>query len=463
PSFRGRCGTLRWVRSHGNGKRTGYDAELTWVNPTSGRYFLRTYSMSGGSVIELKCTDLRGHGATDKVVSDSPHNGSTPWLRTFAFSVLSHHDDLIPVEDDTENDSEVGSGATNQTIFLHGTVSVQTATYLTSPWLTRFVPSVYTLVLVLSLPLNITAILIFLKKVKIEKPAVVYMLNLALADVLFVSVLPFKIAYHFSGNDWVFGSHMCRFITAAFYCNMYCSIMLMTSISFDRFLAVVYPMQSLGWRTLTRASLVCFSIWLVAITGVVPFLIREQTMEIPKLNITTCHDVLNESELHGYYLHFFSIFSSVFFVVPFLISTVCYVCIIRCLSSSTIVAKQNKKTRALLLCVAVFSVFVLCFGPTNALLLIHYIHFSYDNSLEYLYFAYLLCVCISSISCCIDPFIYYFASSQYQRQLFSLFNCKKTLDPNCSSSGQLMSSTSRRATCSTNMNNSIYRKLLAVH
>ncbi|KAM6392014.1 proteinase-activated receptor 1 [Rhynochetos jubatus] len=403
--------------------------------------------------------------AATRVVSR--YNSSTPWIRSFVFSFVSHQDDLIPTEEDTENYLGAGLGATNQTgLFLHEhrTVSVQTARYLTSPWLTRFVPSVYTLVLVLSLFLNITAILVFLKKMKIEKPAVVYMLNLAFADVLFVSVLPFKIVYHFSGNNWVFGPQMCRFITAAFYCNMYCSIMLMTSISFDRFLAVVYPMQSLGWRTLTRASVICFIIWLVAITGVIPFLIREQTMEIPKLNITTCHDVLPESELHGYYLHFFTIFSSVFFIVPFIISTVCYVCIIRCLSSSTIVAKQNKKTRALLLCVAVFSVFIICFGPTNVLLLIHYIHFSYDNSLEYLYFAYLLCVCISSISCCIDPFIYYYASSQYQRQLFSLFNCKKTFDPNSSnSSGQSMSTTSRRATCSTDVNNSVCRKLLAVH
>ncbi|XP_064294167.1 proteinase-activated receptor 1 isoform X2 [Phalacrocorax carbo] len=341
---------------------------------------------------------------------------------------------------------------------------MQTAIYLTSPWLTRFVPSVYMIVLVLSLPLNITAILVFLRKMKIEKPAVVYMLNLALADVLFVSVLPFKIAYHYSGNDWVFGPQMCRFITAAFYCNMYCSIMLMTSISFDRFLAVVYPMQSLGWRTLRRASLICFIIWLVAISGVIPFLVREQTVEIPKLNITTCHDVLRESELHGYYLHFFPIFSSFFFVVPFIISTVCYVCIIRCLSYSTVVANQSKKTRALLLCVAVFSVFVICFGPTNILLLIHYINFSYNNRLEYLYFAYLLCVCISSISCCIDPFIYYYASSQYQRQLFSLFHCKETFDPKSSnSSGQSVSTTSRRGTCSTNVNNSVYRKLLAMH
>ncbi|XP_039585918.1 proteinase-activated receptor 1 [Passer montanus] len=397
-----------------------------------------------------------------------PNNSSIPNIRSFPIRSSFSQDDLIPVDGDTENDFEVGSGVTNHTaLFAHvqQMISVQTARYLTSPWLTRFVPAVYTLVLVLSLPLNIAAILVFLKKMKIEKPAVIYMLNLALADVLFVSVLPFKIVYHFSGNDWIFGSQMCRFITAAFYCNMYCSILLMTSISFDRFLAVVYPMQSLGWRTLTRASLVCFIIWLVAITGVIPFLLREQTTEIPRLNITTCHDVLEESDLQGYYLHFFSVFSSVFFIVPFIISTVCYVCIIRCLSSSTIVAKQNKKTRALLLCVAVFSVFVICFGPTNVLLLIHYILFSYDSSSEYLYFAYLLSVSISSINCCIDPFIYYYASSQYRRQFFSLFSCKKTSDPNSSnSSGQLMSTTSsRRATLTTNVNNSVYRKLLAMH
>ncbi|XP_021236836.1 proteinase-activated receptor 1 isoform X2 [Numida meleagris] len=410
----------------------------------------------------LSCS-LLPHAA---VRADDRYNSSSARGRTF---LIPDRGEPIPMEDiesSAENDSEVGLGSANQTRSSpheQRTVSVETARYLTSSWLTRFVPLVYTLVVVLSLPLNVTAIFVFLKKMKIEKPAVVYMLNLALADVLFVSVLPFKIAYRFSGNNWVFGPQMCRFVTAAFYCNMYCSIMLMTSISFDRFLAVVYPMQALGWRTLTRASVICFIIWLVAITGVVPFLIREQTMEIPKLNITTCHDVLWESELHSYYLHFFSIFSSVFFVVPFIISTICYVCIIRCLSSSSIVARQNKKTRALLLCVAVFSVFVICFGPTNVLLLIHYIYFSYDNSLEYLYFAYLLCVCISSVSCCIDPFIYYYASSQYQRQLFSLLSCKETLDPNSSnSSGQSMSTTSRRGTCSTNVNNSVYSKLLAI-
>ncbi|XP_054843424.1 proteinase-activated receptor 1-like isoform X2 [Eublepharis macularius] len=229
--------------------------------------------------------------------------------RTFVYSSRDETVEKISWENtdsDTENESDVGSGFLNQSGIIGARwkqlpipISRDAEQYLTSPWLTLFVPSVYTLVVALSLPLNIMAIIMFLIKMKIRKPAAMYMLNLASADVLFVSVLPFKISYHFSGNNWAFGPEMCRFVTAAFYCNMYCSILLMTVISIDRFLAVVYPMQALSWRTLGRASMVCFIIWLIAIAGVIPLLIMEQTKRIHHLNITTCHDVLDELDLKG--------------------------------------------------------------------------------------------------------------------------------------------------------------------
>nr|XP_003921004.2 proteinase-activated receptor 1 [Saimiri boliviensis boliviensis] len=337
-------------------------------------------------------------------------------------------------------------------------ISEDASGYLTSSWLTLFVPSVYTGVFVVSLPLNIMAIIVFILKMKVKKPAVVYMLHLATADVLFVSVLPFKISYYFSGSDWKFGSELCRFVTAAFYCNMYASIMLMTVISIDRFLAVVYPIQSLSWRTLGRASFTCLAIWALAIAGVVPLLLKEQTIHVPGLNITTCHDVLNETLLEGYFAYYFSAFSAVFFFVPLLISTVCYVSIIRCLSSSTI-ANRSKKSRALFLSAAVFCVFIICFGPTNILLIAHYSFLFHTSTTEAAYFAYLLCVCVSSISCCIDPLIYYYASSECQRYLYSILCCRESYDPSsCNSSGQLVAS--KIDTCSSNLNNSIYKKLL---
>ncbi|KAM5331774.1 proteinase-activated receptor 1 [Glossophaga mutica] len=387
--------------------------------------------------------------------------------RTFFLRNSNSGFEPIPLEDyEEKNESEIPGDRVSSV--NHGSplqkppsvfISKDASAYLTSSWLTLFIPSVYTGVCVLSLPLNIVAIVVFILKMKIKKPAVVYMLHLATADVLFVSVLPFKISYYFSGSDWKFGSEMCRFVTAAFYCNMYASIMLMTAISIDRFLAVVYPMQSLSWRTMGRASFACLVIWAMAIAGVVPLLLKEQTIQVPGLNITTCHDVLNETLLEGYYAYYFSAFSAIFFFVPLIISTVCYVSIIQCLSSST-VANRSKKSRALFLSAAVFCIFIICFGPTNVLLILHYAFLFHNPATEATYFAYLLCVCVSSISCCIDPLIYYYASSECQRYLYSVLCCKESSDPSSyNSSGQLMAS--KMDTCSTNLNNSIYKKLLA--
>ncbi|XP_068104975.1 proteinase-activated receptor 1-like [Hyperolius riggenbachi] len=335
--------------------------------------------------------------------------------------------------------------------------SKQAELYLTSPWLTRFVPSVYTVVFLVALPLNVMAVIIFLFRMKVRKPAVVYMLNLAMADILFVLVLPFNIAYRYAGNDWQFGPEMCQFVTAAFYCNMYCSILLMTSISVDRFLAVVYPMHSLSWRTTGRAWGVCIFVWLLSIASTVPLFMSEQTKYIDTLNITTCHDVQELKHLKKFYLYYFATFIMVLFVLPLIITTVCYIGIIHSLGGKSI-ENSCKKTRALMLAIAVLCVFILCFGPSNVIFLIHYLHFGHGAN-QSLYFAYILCACISSANCCLDPVIYYYGSKQCQRYLYSLVCCKKLTGP-ISSSGQLMSTASKNETGVSAVKNSIYRKLL---
>ncbi|XP_015281821.1 PREDICTED: proteinase-activated receptor 1-like [Gekko japonicus] len=269
------------------------------------------------------------------------------------------------------------------------------------------------------------AIFMFVVRLKLKKPAVVYMFNLASADVLFVSTLPFKISYHFSGHNWTFGPEMCRFVTATFYCNTYCSILLIMAISIDRFLAVVYPMRALSWRTVRCASVACCVIWLVAIAGVIPLLITEQTKRIPQLNITTCLDVLDVSIVMKMYQYYFPALSVSFFFIPVIISTTCYVCIIKNLSSSKITAtKPGKKRQAILLSAAVLCSFIFCFGPTNVLVLVQSLFFPPDQPLKSLSYAIMLAVCMSTINCCIDPLIYYYACSACRRKVKKLL-CHK--------------------------------------
>ncbi|XP_018427951.1 PREDICTED: proteinase-activated receptor 1-like [Nanorana parkeri] len=272
------------------------------------------------------------------------------------------------------------------------------------------------------------AIVMFLVKMKVRKPAVVFMLNLATADVLLIGVLPFYIIYRFSGSHWLFGEGMCRFFMAAYYCNMYCSSLLITSISVDRFLAVVYPVRSLPWRTVKRAWLVCGVIWVISLATTVPLLINEQTWTFSARDIPICHDYQHFGGYFSFIIFpYFSSAFSLFIFLPLLITTFCYIGIIRSLSRSQFDG-THKRSRAIRLSVVVLCVFVLCFGPANVIYLIHYRNIINYNDLS-LYIAYMVSSCISSINCCLDPLIYYFASSQCQRYVCSLLGRKKDYRP----------------------------------
>ncbi|XP_030647480.1 proteinase-activated receptor 1 [Chanos chanos] len=337
-------------------------------------------------------------------------------------------------------------------------ISKEASQFLMGHLVTVFIPTVYTLVFIVSVPLNLLALVMFIRRVRPKKPAVIYMTNLACADLLFVLLLPFRIAYHFNGNNWIYGSGMCRVVTAAFYCNMYCSVLLMMSISVDRFMAVVYPMDSLTWRSPQSAKVVCLAMWLLSIGGVTPLLLSEQTIHLPDLDITTCHDVLDIHKLRGYYLYFFPIFASIFFFIPFIFTTFCYVRIVQALCNTN-VENRTKKTRAVFMAVTVLAVFVACFTPTNIILLSHYLQFAHRHN-ERSYAAYLVSMCVGSISCCLDPLLYYFGSSQCQKQVLAFLKCRPVPAMERSSESSSTTRLSKLETFKSNISNQ-YKQLTA--
>lgn len=388
--------------------------------------------------------------------------GNQSIARTFARFVVMVTDepiDYLDVQEGSgsgfspERDTEKRHSAGKK----HYHISKLASQFLTSRLATVFIPSVYTLIFIISVPLNVLALVMFIRRVHPRKPAAIYMLNLACADLLFVLLLPFRIAYHYNGNHWIYGSAMCRVVTAAFYCNMYCSVLLITCIAVDRFLAVVYPMDSLTWRSPKSASGACAAMWLLSIGGVTPLLASEHTVHVSELDITTCHDVLDLDHLRGYYLYFFPIFTSLFFFVPFMVTTVCYIGIIQTLSALG-VENQARKSRAVAMAATVFALFAACFAPTNIILMTHYVRFARAHD-DTSYTAYLVATCVGSLSCCLDPLIYYFGSSRCQKQVLAYFKCRSTLERSQHSSISGSTTSSRLETLKSNLS-SQYSKLV---
>nr|XP_014354557.1 PREDICTED: proteinase-activated receptor 1-like [Latimeria chalumnae] len=322
-----------------------------------------------------------------------------------------------------------GSLNGRQRTFVSDTVENKTVVeksvtdYLASKFNTMVIPSLYCIVLLIGLPANALALLILITKTKIT-PSTIFLINLTLADLFFILLLPLKISYHFLGSNWLFGEALCRIYIASFYGSITCSVFLLMSISIDKYFAIVYPMFSRSFRNRSKATFGAIVIWILALFSIFPFLLSQQTLYISDVNITSCHDILPREEQNSYYFHYFLFLVILGFIVPFLVIIFCYISIIWTLSMNA-----RSQFRAKMLSTLVTITFLLCFMPSNVVLVIHYSEFHASNHSD-LYVSYMVCLVLSAFNTCIDPFVYYYISDEFRdkvRQLLQLNKGKASL------------------------------------
>ncbi|XP_076728653.1 G-protein coupled receptor 183-like [Callospermophilus lateralis] len=123
----------------------------------------------------------------------------------------------------------------------------------------------YTVLLVFSALGNILALCLACQKDKKINSTGVYLVHLAVSDLLFSLALPGKITYYVLDFSWPFGDGLCRLTAFIMYLNTYGGVYLMTCVSVDRYLAVVCTHQSQRLRSTGRAKLICVAVWVLAL------------------------------------------------------------------------------------------------------------------------------------------------------------------------------------------------------
>ncbi|XP_061043907.1 proteinase-activated receptor 2 [Eubalaena glacialis] len=297
------------------------------------------------------------------------------------------------------------------------------ASVLTGKLTTVFLPIVYVIVFAVGLPSNGMALWVFLFRTKKKHPAVIYMANLALADLLSVIWFPLKIAYHIHGNNWIYGESLCKVLVGFFYGNMYCSILFMTCLSVQRYWVIVNPMVY-PMKKASIAISVSLGIWLLILLVTIPLYVVKQTIYIPALNITTCHDVLPKEVLVGDMFNYFLSLAIGVFLFPAFLTAFTYVLMIRTLQSSALDKNSGKKRqRAIKLIITVLAMYLICFTPSNLLLVVHY--FLIKNwGQSHVYALYVVALCLSTLNSCIDPFVYYFISEDFRDHAKNALLCR---------------------------------------
>ncbi|KAK2827493.1 hypothetical protein Q7C36_018419 [Tachysurus vachellii] len=301
---------------------------------------------------------------------------------------------------------------------------------------TVFLPLVYIFVFVVGLPSNAMAIWVFVFRSKKIHPAAIYMANLALADLLFVIWVPFKIAYHFNGNNWIFGEGMCKVLVGFFYGNMYSSILFITCLSVQRYWVVAHPLTQ--QRTDNRLAIaVSVIIWAFVWISTTPLFLYQQTAKLSDPNITTCHDV-NIITLENFKsgntfqdvqkpYYYFMVMAGLAFFIPCVVIITAYALMMRKLGHSNMEGSSASKNRhrAMVLIITVLIAFLVCFIPSNVMLVVHYALLR-NGITNNGYGFYITSLCLASLNSCLDPFLYYFVSEEFRSHVKNTLLCRSS-------------------------------------
>ncbi|KAG6924655.1 platelet activating factor receptor [Chelydra serpentina] len=254
----------------------------------------------------------------------------------------------------------------------------------------------------------------------------IFMVNLIVADLLFLITLPLWIVYYHHQGDWIMPSFLCNVTGYLFFVNTYCSIAFLTVITYNRFQAVTKPITAAQFPTRRRGIFLSAAIWVVIMSSALYYLIGNGTNkeETNHGTVIRCFERYNTTD-NTVPILAIHVVIFVIFVFIFLFILVCNLFIIRTLLTKSVQLQKSThvKQRAFRMVCTVLAVFIICFVPH------HFIDLPWTLTvLEWwqkencplrrqINDAHQVTVCLLSTNCMLDPIIYCFLTKKFRKHL----------------------------------------------
>ncbi|XP_006832040.1 PREDICTED: N-arachidonyl glycine receptor [Chrysochloris asiatica] len=272
----------------------------------------------------------------------------------------------------------------------------------------------YSCIFIIGLFVNVTALWVFSCTTKKRNTVTIYMMNVALLDLVFILSLPFRMFYYAKG-EWPFGEHFCQILGALtiFYPSI--ALWLLAFISADRYMAIVQPKYSKELKNTRKAVLACVGVWVMTLMITVPLLFLHKDPDKASIP-ATCLEISDIIHLKSIKVLNFTrlIF---FFLLPLFIMIGCYSVIIHSLfHGRTSKLKPKVKEKSIRIILTLLVQVLVCFAPFHicfAFLMLAGEESGYSPWGAFTTF-------LMNLSTCLDVILYYIVSKQFQARVISV-------------------------------------------
>ncbi|XP_075047976.1 G-protein coupled receptor 68 [Mixophyes fleayi] len=300
-------------------------------------------------------------------------------------------------------------------------------------------PVVYVAVFVIGLPANCLALYYGYLQIKAKNELGIYLVNLTLADLLYIFSLPFWLQYVLQHDNWTYNETMCKICGILLYENIYISIGFLCCISMDRYLALVHPFRFHKLRTIKAALLVSMIIWLKELMTSYIFFEHVEVSKDPDSHIVCFEHYPMKSWEHS--INYYRFFAGFLFPIFLLLFSYCHIFKVVRKSQGT---QTRKKLQIKQLVLSTVIIFLACFGPYHVLVVIRSLFEKNCSFASKIFNTYHFTLLLTSFNCVADPALYCFASESTYKDFLrmketclSFLSClkakgKESYELNCS-------------------------------
>lgn len=282
-----------------------------------------------------------------------------------------------------------------------------------------FLMSVYILAFIFGLTFNVLTACPIWQQMRRQNILGIFLLNLAISDILFLFTIPLWINYYRHDHNWGLGVQSCSIAGFFYYSNMYISIYLLCCISVDRCLVITKPLHSKTYRTSRYAWTQCITVYVVVVALHIMVLVND--------NLKDAHDDVNNNDrcYETYPMErpvalFNLLRVGIGFLLPLLVLAVSYWKVLATVGKSPGLNAQAKR-KVRLLSFGVIGIFSFCFAPYHILLLTRSLVYYFSDNTNWggtyckfedtMHFPFSCTLALSSLNCVVDPVLYVLVSN----------------------------------------------------